>query len=291
MTPTPRLDFPKPATIDHGVVGHYSRLKTFYGFSIAVPWVLWLVAGWISRLEHQTPTLQWVVGALGLGGLLVPVLVAGWLVARDPWLRRDALERLGATSVTAPAAVAAVVLMPLLLVMAVAISLLVGGSPDQLALKLHSSVVIGIIPGWVTVTVAPLLEELAWHSYGTDALTARWSLWRSTWVFAIFWALWHLPLSAVQGSYQAEVAEVGVLASINFLFSVWPFMICMNWLYYRSGRSIWVAVVFHLVANVGNEIIAADPDTKIIQTLLLLPLCGWVLWHDRALFFTRPEKR
>lgn len=288
---TTRLGSRPPATIDHDTVGHYSRLRTFYGLSIAVPWVLWLTAGWLSRLDHQTPALQWAVSALGMGGLLAPVLVAAWLVARDPWLRRDALERLGTQGVTASGAVLVVVTMPLALLAAVGVSLLLGGSPDQLALRLHSSVVIGVVPGWVTVTLAPLLEELAWHGYGTDALTARWSLWRSTWVFAVFWALWHLPLSAVQGSYQAEVAEVGVLASINFLFSVWPFMILMNWLYYRSGRSIWVAVVFHLVANVGNEIIAADPDTKVIQTLLLLPLCGWVLWHDRALFFTRPEKR
>lgn len=63
----------------------------------------------------------------------------------------------------------------------------------------------------------------------------------------------------------------------------------MNWLYYRCGRSIWIAVLFHLCANVGNELFRTSPGTKVIQTLILVPVCIWVLWHDRALFLTRPE--
>jgi len=34
----------------------------------------------------------------------------------------------------------------------------------------------------------------------------------------------------------------------------------------KSGRNIWVAVVFHAVANVSNELFATNPDTKLIQT-------------------------
>ncbi len=288
---TPRMSSRTTTTIDYDTVGRYCRLKTFYGLSIAVPWALWLIAGWVSHRGNQTLALQWIIALLGLCGLLTPTLVAWRLVSQDPHLRRDIRDRLRSRGITKTGAMAAVMTMPVALLVAIAISVALGGSPGQFSLKTHSAVMIGVIPGWLTITLAPLLEELAWHSYGTDALTARWSLWRSTWVFAIFWALWHIPLSAIHGSYQAEVTEVGLMASINFLFSVWPFMILMNWLYYRNGRNVWIAVAFHLAANIGNEIIAAEPDTKIIQTLLLLPICGWVLWHDRGLFFTRPEKR
>jgi abortive infection protein len=40
----------------------------------------------------------------------------------------------------------------------------------------------------------------------------------------------------------------------------------INYFYLKSGRNIWVAIIFHAVANVSNELFAADPDTKIIQT-------------------------
>lgn len=81
---------------------------------------------------------------------------------------------------------------------------------------------------------------------------------------------------------------MGALASANFMFSILPLMILMNWFYYRSRRNIWIPIVFHLCANVGNEILHTLPDTKVIQTAILIPICAWVLWHDRRLFFTSP---
>jgi hypothetical protein len=60
----------------------------------------------------------------------------------------------------------------------------------------------------------------------------------------------------------------------------------MNWLYYKTGRSIMAAIVFHVSANLFNEIFATDPDSKAIQTGLLLVLSVIVLLKDRKLFFT-----
>lgn len=177
--------------------------------------------------------------------------------------------------------------MPLALVVAILLTLPFGGSLDQFTLNTQSAVMIGIIPGWITITLAPLLEELAWHGYGTDALAVKWNLWRTTWVFGIFWAFWHMPLSFIQGSYQEEVVEGGVLDTVNFIVSIFFSLIIMNWLYFKSNRNVWVTVVFHLCANVGNEIFQADPSTKWIQTLVLVPFALWILWHERELFFSK----
>lgn len=75
---------------------------------------------------------------------------------------------------------------------------------------------------------------------------------------------------------------------LNFLGSIFPFVVLMNWIYYRSGRNILVAVVFHLMANIGNEVFLTHPDTKTLQTMLVVLVSGVVLWRERALFFTRP---
>ena len=56
------------------------------------------------------------------------------------------------------------------------------------------------------------------------------------------------------------------------------------------GRNIPLTIVFHLVANVGNELFLTHPDTKVIQTGILLVVCVVVVWRERGLFFTKPAK-
>ena len=56
------------------------------------------------------------------------------------------------------------------------------------------------------------------------------------------------------------------------------------------GRNIPLTIVFHLVANVGNELFLTHPDTKVIQTAILLVVCVVVVWRDRELFLTRPGR-
>ena len=66
------------------------------------------------------------------------------------------------------------------------------------------------------------------------------------------------------------------------------FVLLSNWLYLKSDRSILIAVLFHLSTNLGNEIFATHPDSKIIQTGLLLIFILWIISKDKALFFSKP---
>jgi hypothetical protein len=54
--------------------------------------------------------------------------------------------------------------------------------------------------------LAPLIEELAWHTYGTDALRNKFNLFITSISFGIFWAVWHVPLSLIKDyqEYQRE---------------------------------------------------------------------------------------
>lgn len=273
------------------VVARYRHPWLFFGLSTAIPWVLWFTAGWLSH-RPDASTSTWVaIAVLGLVGLFAPLGVAWALVRNDPVLRADVLHRLvNVGSVPAWAWAVALLLLPGALLVATALSLPLGYSPDQFLLRGGVSFTAGLIPAWLTLTLAPVAEELAWHSYGTDALASRWTVWRTSLVFGLIWFFWHVPLGTIQGYYQAEVVETGVLASVNFGVSVFPFIILMNWVYYRSGRNIPLTIVFHLAANIGNELFFTHPDTKVIQTALLLVVSAIVVWRERALFFTRPEK-
>lgn len=266
-------------------VVHYRHPWRFYALATAVPWCLWLIAAWLSRRAGETNLLLETI--FGLAGLCAPTIIAWRMMRADPVLRADAAARL--TRVPTGCGrylILAVVLMPASILLAQALSLGFGYSAAQFRFSGGTSFSGGILPGWFFLLAAPIIEELAWHSYGTDALWSRMRLFTASMLFAFYWAVWHMPLALIEGYYHATVVEAGALHSLNFIVSLFPFVLLMNWLYVRTGRNILVAALFHLTAGVANEMFQTHPDSKVIQTGLLLLLCGPVLWRERKLFFS-----
>jgi hypothetical protein len=181
--------------------------------------------------------------------------------------------------------------MPASIILAMAISLLFGYDVGQFKITGHTTFSSALFPVWFILISAPILEELAWHSYGTDCLRQRFSLFTTSMIFAVYWALWHIPLALIQGYYHSNLVVEGALHSLNFLISMFPFVLLMNWLYYKTGRNILVTVVLHLTANVFNEIFLTHPDSKVIQTGLLLVLSGYLLFAQRDVFFSKNNSR
>ncbi len=266
----------------------YSRPVVFFGLSTAIPWAFWFAAAYLS---HITPTNQYLaaaVGVLGVVGLLAPTLVAFRMIWPHADLRADLKRRLvGIKGVSPVYLVLTCFLMLASILLAQTISLLFGYSADQFSLAGKSSFSAGIFPGWFLLFLAPMVEELAWHSYGVDSLRRRMSLLSASLLFGAFWVLWHLPLSFIKDYYHSNVAETGLLYSINFAVSLFPYVILMNWLYYKAHRSILVAVVFHITAGLFNEVFATHPDSKVIQTGLLTLLAIAVIVKDREFFLRR----
>jgi len=108
-------------------------------------------------------------------------------------------------------------------------------------------------------------------------------------IFALFWGVWHIPLSFINDYYHSNLLETGWIHSVNFLVSLFPFVIIMNWLYYKTGRSILSAIIFHITAGYFNEIFATHPDSKVIQTALLTILAVIIVVKERRLFFDTLE--
>lgn len=269
------------------ILERYRHPFLFYGLSLALPWAAWFAAAAFSGRDDMASRI--VASVLGLLGLVAPVGVAAFFILRDRELTSDLLGRLIPFRKTKPGYIAAsFLILPVSIIVAMAISLAFGRPVSQFAIK-QESFAAGIYPAWFILILAPLLEELAWHSYGTDCLRRRLGLFPASIIFALYWALWHFPLSFIKGYYHAEVAESGLLYSINFAVSIIPFTLLMNWLYYRTGRNIAVAFVFHIMANIANEFFQTHPDAKVIQTVLLLMITAIVLVMDRELFFRKPE--
>jgi len=266
----------------------YRHPVLFYGLATAIPWVLWFTA---AILSHQTPVQPWhgtVGGILMVLGLFSPMVIAFYFMLSDPELKHDLFHRVFRFTAAKPVyLVITLLLMPGSILMAQAISLFFGYSTSQFAFADSLSFTYSLFPAWFMLLLAPLIEEMAWHSYGTDTLRARFSLFTTSVLFGLFWALWHFPLSFIKDYYHSNLVETGWLYSMNFYFSLVPFVLIMNWLYYKTGRNIVVAIVFHITAGVFNEIFATHPFSKLIQTVLLIGLAMFLLIRDRDFFFRK----
>ncbi len=219
------------------------------------------------------------------------MLIAFVMMWRSSELRADLVERIfSVRKVRLPFLLATCFLMLASILVAMALSLLIGRSTEQFRFAEHFSFSAGYFPAWFMLLLAPLLEELAWHTYGADCLRARFSLFASSMMFAVYWALWHAPLSFIKDYYHSNLVETGLLYTLNFSFSLVPYVLIMNWLDYKTGRNILVAVVFHVTVGFFNEIFATHPDSKVIQTGLLLVLAVVLAVEDREFFFSKAEE-
>lgn len=269
------------------ILERYNRPIFFYSLSLVIPWILWFIVAYLSHHQELTGMMKLIQSALGILGLVSPLFVACYLFLKDPIIAKDILSRLLSfpkfpfqyTMIT-------VLLIPASIILAQFISVLFGYGIEQFVVTGKPSFTSSFLPVWFILIFAPIVEELAWHSYGTDTLRRQFNLFLTSTIFAVYWVIWHLPLAFIKGYYQSNVVAVGPLHSINFMFSLFVFVILMNWLYFKTHRNILISVIFHLTANVSNEIFATHPDSKIIQTGLLCIVCIYILLTEKDLFFS-----
>jgi membrane protease YdiL (CAAX protease family) len=127
---------------------------------------------------------------------------------------------------------------------------------------------------FVIFFIAGLGEELGWSGYVIDPLQPRFgALWASLLLGAI-WSVWHfIPLLQAHRSW-AFIAwwSLGTLAS----------RVIIVWLYNNTGRSVFVAAVFHAMINLTWQLFPVngsyyDPRlTGLITTIVaVVVVIGW----------------
>ncbi|HOT07707.1 MAG TPA: CPBP family intramembrane metalloprotease [Methanotrichaceae archaeon] len=126
-----------------------------------------------------------------------------------------------------------------------------------------------IIPSLLTIFLTPLFEELGWRGYALDKLQSRWSALSSSLILSIVWALWHLPLSFIKGTYQYSLG-FGSPEFWTFMIGFVPVTILFTWIYNNNCRSTLSAILFHCVIN---------------GTLELLTLSGLAYAYSIVLWF------
>ncbi|WP_298238669.1 CPBP family intramembrane glutamic endopeptidase [uncultured Algibacter sp.] len=266
----------------------YKKSGLFFGLSTLIPWVLWFIAGYISHIETRSKAPQLWSSIVAFLGLLAPVIITLFLAKGNKQMVHDLKKRFfNFKGINSVYIILTIILMPFSILIAQAVSLLFGYSIEQFQLANSFSFTSGVFPVWFMLIIAPLLEELAWHSYGTDSLRSRHNLLKTSILFALFWGIWHLPLASINNYYHSNLVEEGWIYSLNFIVSLFPFVIIMNWIYYKANRNIILPILFHIAAGFFNEIFATHPMSKVIQTCLLIVFALYIILNDKAFFFNQ----
>lgn len=257
------------------------RPAQFFLIAFAVTWTFWFADAYFSG-TGAAEGLRGLLMFLGLCGPPAAALVM-FRKSKSPALWRDFQDRLVSLRRIDPRTLPLILfLMPAVICTAIAISLLFGGSAGQFAILLGPSFV--TLPGFIGLFAAPALEEAGWRGYGMDSLRSRSTLFSASLWFALLWAVWHVPLFFISGSYHNSLLSGG-METANFFASVVAMAFLITWLYERNNRSIIACFLFHLSANVSFSFIAAEQFTKGIVTVLLLLIAGVIVVADRQRYF------
>ncbi len=76
------------------IIRQYKHPILFYSLATFIPWMFWIIAGYISHLSPVTSINANLASVFGFIGLLVPMMAAFWLIYKDSDLKNDLFGRL-----------------------------------------------------------------------------------------------------------------------------------------------------------------------------------------------------
>ena len=254
--------------------------KRFYIIVFALTWLFWGLA----IIFKNTSALF----ILMLLGLIMPATVAvvTVLTSKNKILKDDFKRKLVRFYRIKPLSLLfAIIVFILIAVISIFISLLFGGSINQLSFTEDFSFSIGGASSLLVILLASIIEEVGWRGYGEDAVGSYHNWFSESLIFGCIWATWHLPLFWINGTYHCGLREMGPIYMINFLVSTIPFDFIQTWVYVKNRRSMLATIIFHIFVNITQEKLAMTPETKIIQTFVVIAASVIIVLTNRDMFF------
>lgn len=258
--------------------------KRFYITVFAFTWAFWLFG--ILFDEGLTRILGMLLG------LISPATIAIITVftSKSDALKKDFKRKIFNFYKLKPLYIlAALLIFAAIVCSSILASLLFGQSLTQFSFTSDFSFTgIGVCSAFVTILLASVLEEVGWRGYGEDSIAQYHSWFKESIIFGFVWALWHLPLFWIPGTYHYEIREINILYMFNFLISVAPMGFITTWVYVKNGRSMLSSIIFHLFINFMQEKIAMTQTTKCVETIFVFIAATIIVLTNRDMFF---EKR
>ena len=131
----------------------------------------------------------------------------------------------------------------------------------------------------VVFFIAAVGEEVGWQGYVIDRLPARWNALTASIVLGTVWAIWHIVPLIQLGRTPTQI--------------VWQCMdmvatrILIVWLYNNTGKSVFAAVLYHMMYNVSTLLLPNfglyyDPVVTSMLVIIAAAIII-VLWGPKTL--------
>ena len=251
----------------------------FFALAYLFTWIFWIPAIYLP--ESISPVLMLV-------GLMAPAIVSTVFImlSGSDMLKKDFKNKIiGFYKVKWLNVVWAVIVFAIVIVCSILLSLLFGQSIDQFSFtESFSFTGVGIAGAFITITIASIIEEVGWKGYCEDSIGNYMNWFWESMIFGVLWSLWHFPLLFIQGTYQAGLM-VNPLYVINFFVSGIPMGFVITWVYLESDRSILACMIFHFFVNFMQEKIALTPETKCLETIVIIVLTVIIVMVKKDMFF------
>jgi uncharacterized protein len=150
----------------------------------------------------------------------------------------------------------------------------------------------------VFASLTPFIEELGWRGYLLDRFQEKRSALMASLIIGLAWALWHLPLFFIEGTYQASLG-IGTQAFWLFNIAIIPLSFVFTWVYNNTQYSILAAFLLHAMVNFTGELFDITPRANTISTFLwIVAALGITLFwgaksftHQSAEQLTKPAQK
>lgn len=256
-----------------------SHVAGFLALSHGWTWAFWGLAALLGTSVWQWPAvLFFYIGGAGvvIGGVVMTGSVYGARGLRE--LGRRVIDprpiRVRWWAVIA-------LFYPLLAFAAAALALAFGATDQPLDLQGAASLaarpaallaLIGFI-----LLIGPLPEEIGWRGYLQDRLQVRASALVAALLVGAVWWVWHLPLFALPGYYDAFPR--GVPSPLDSLLGIMPAAVLYAWVYNNTSRSVLAVILFHFMENFTSQFLgiadAARPYRLALMIGLAVTVVAW----------------
>lgn len=231
-------------------------MTLFWILSFAFAWALTLPPAFAQLgLIGESPIPYGLAALIGLAPIIAAAIAAAReKPGRDYWRSLARLPRPGWTALLA-------LFLPPALLGATYVIRSAMGDPIRVGFDAQVAVM-GLL--WLVLAFG---EEAGWRGFALPRMVQRHGFWLASLILGIVWCVWHYPRllgSPYLGSPGEALPLIG-LFSIQIVIS--NFILC--WIYYRAGRSVIAATLFHGSFNtVATAYFMAATD--LVMTGLLL---------------------
>ena len=278
------------STVRHGRVeqrtgsrsDRFGRWWVYLAVAVGGTWVFWLAAIALGvSFDSAVGLVLLLVGLAtpGVAGIVFVYLVYDERGRADFWNRVTQVRRVGLRWLLV------ILMVPLgVSVVAGVVDLLLGGTGPTWGEGVTEFGVnpIAILPALFFATLPPILEELGWRGYALDRLQLTWSALTASLILGVVWAVWHLPLFFIEGSYQHDAVGFGTTGFWLFMAGIVALSAVFTWIYNNTDRSISGIIVLHGWVNFTAEVIVV-PDPHYYGLWFVLAGVVVAIWGAKTM--------